>query len=166
MRLFFPLAHRHRLFRLLAATVDLFFALISTRFSFFSSILLRVKFRFPSQKKIAIIIIMSTHQSRQSRRCSASVASIASALAVVAWCSSSFGARVCLAFLFAFLLPFFFSTEGDIRFLSVEDDDDVETMMMMMMMMSNRQTSVFPRRTPCPQNADPRDVPSSFLCLF
>ena len=40
------------------------------------------------------------------------------------------------------------------------------SMMMMMMMMSNRQTSVFPRRTPCPQNADPRDVPSSFLCLF
>ena len=70
-------------------------------------------------------------------------------------------------FVWRFSSRFFslFSTEGDIRFLSVDDDDDVETMMMMMMM-SNRQTSVFPRRTPCPQNADSRDVPSSFLCLF
>ena len=133
----------------------------STRFSFFSSILLRVK--FPSQKK--------TRSSSSCRRIKAvKVVGVPRQWRRLRprWRWSRGVPRLSVrVFVWRFSSRFFslFSTEGDIRFLSVDDDDDVETMMMMMMM-SNRQTSVFPRRTPCPQNADPRDVPSSFLCLF
>ena len=168
MRLFFPLAHRHRhrLFRLLAATVGFltFYALIVRDFLFF------LQFFFVSN---------SPHK-KKSRSSSSSCRRI-KAVKVVGvprqwrrlrprWRWSRGVPRLSVrVFVWRFSSRFFslFSTEGDIRFLSVDDDDDVETMMMMMMMMmSNRQTSVFPRRTPCPQNADPRDVPSSFLCLF
>ncbi len=138
---------------------DLFFALISTRFSFCSSILLpltKKKTRSSSTCRSikAVKVVGVPRQWRRLRprwRWSRGVPRLS--VRVFVW---RFSSR---------FFSLFFSTEGDIRFLSVDDDDDVETMMMMMMM-SNRQTSVFPRRTPCPQNADPRDVPSSFLCLF
>ena len=167
MRLFFPLAHRHRhrLFRLLAATVGFltFYALIVHEifFFFFNSSscqipLTKKKSRSSSSSCRRIKAVKVVGVPRQWRRLRPR------------WRWSRGVPRLSVrVFVWRFSSRFFslFSTEGDIRFLSVDDDDDVETMMMMMMM-SNRQTSVFPRRTPCPQNADPRDVPSSFLCLF